>query len=347
MLETLLPIEVTDYDLPPGYTWRGATLADAPAVVAVTNVHSHQITGAIELTESTLQVDWTTPQFNLADDVRVILTANGHIVACGMVWGLFEPYARLNVWLRVHPDHQQRGLEAALLQWAEERVRPVALSRAASATRICLMGYRNSLDTLGQAAYKQAGFKIVRHMYRMQIDLDQAPPPPAWPVGCALRAFVPGQDDEAVVRVYRESFQDHWGYVALPYEEDLKMFRHWMTDPVFDPALWLLVMVGERLVGISLNLAHLDEDPDMGWVSTLGVLRDYRHQGLARALLLHGFGQFYQRGQKRVGLGVDTQNLTGALRLYESVGLRVARQTNIFEKELRPGVELSTQTLAA
>lgn len=346
MLTTLSSTEVTDYDLPPGYTWRGATLADVAAVVAVANAHSRQITGADELTANTVQVDWTTPQSNLANDVRVVLTANGQIVACGMVWGLFEPYARINVWLRVHPDHQQRGLEAALLQWAEDHVRQVAVPRAASETRICLTGYRNSLDTSGQAAYKQASFKVVRHMYRMQIDLDEAPPTPVWPVGSALRTFVPGQDDEAVLQVYRASFQDHWGYVALPYEEDLKMFRHWMTDPIFDPTLWQLVMVGERLVGISLNQAHLDEDLDMGWVSTLGVLREYRQQGIATALLLHIFGQFYQRGQKRVGLGVDTQNLTGALRLYESVDMRVYRQTNVFEKELRPGVELSTQALA-
>ncbi len=345
MLETLIPIEVTDYDLPPGYTWRGATLADVPAVVAVANAHSRQITGADELTANTLQVDWTTPQLKLTDDVRVVLTAHGQIVACGMVWGLFEPYARINFWLRVHPDHQQRGLEAALLQWAEAHTREMALPRAAGGTRICLMGYRNSLDTPGQVAYKQAGFKVVRHMYRMQIELDKAPPAPVWPVDCALRAFVPGQDDEGVLHVYREAFQDHWGYVALPYEEDQKMFRHWMTDPIFDPALWQLVMVDERLVGISLNQAHLDEDPAMGWISMLGVLREYRHQGIATALLLHGFGQFYQRGQKRVGLGVDTQNLTGALRLYESAGMRVVRQTNVFEKELRPGVELSTRAL--
>ena len=347
MLATLSSTEISDYDLPPGYTWRGATLADLAAVVAVTNAHSRQITGADELTANTLQVDWTTPQLKLADDARVVLTSCGQIIGCGTVWGLFGPFARINVWLRVHPDHQQRGLEAALLQWAEDRVRQVAVSRAASETRICLTGYRNSLDTPGQAAYKQAGFKIVRRMYRMQIELDAAPPVPVWPSGCTLRAFVPGQADEAVLQIYRESFQDHWGYVAVPYEEDLKMFRHWMTDPIFDPTLWLLVMVEERLVGISLNQAHLDEDPNMGWVSTLGVLREYRHQGVATAMLLHSFGQFYQRGQKRVGLGVDTQNLTGALRLYESVGMRVYRQTNVFEKELRPGVELSTQTLAA
>jgi mycothiol synthase len=186
----------------------------------------------------------------------------------------------------------------------------------------------------------------VRYDYRMRIDLDQAPPAPVWPEGITVRSFVPGQDEAAVIEVQQATFRDHWGYVAPSVEEDLKMLRHWMTDPDFDPALWLLAMAGERLVGISLNATYLDEDPDMGWITTLGVLREYRKRGVARALLLHAFGQFQQRGRKRVGLGVDTQNLTGALRLYESVGMRAYRTTHVLEKELRPGVELSTRTLA-
>jgi hypothetical protein len=42
---------------------------------------------------------------------------------------------------------------------------------------------------------------------------------------------------------------------------------------------------------------------------------------------------------------VDAQNLTGALRVYESVGMRPVRQFNTFEKELRAGKDLSTQSI--
>ncbi len=78
-------------------------------------------------------------------------------------------------------------------------------------------------------------------------ELDEAPLLPAWPVRLTLRTFVPGQDEEAVLRVLHEAFRDDWGYLAPSFDEDLKMLRHWMTDPIFDPALWLLVMDGERL----------------------------------------------------------------------------------------------------
>jgi len=118
-----------------------------------------------------------------------------------------------------------------------------------------------------------------------------------------------------------------------------------MREPDFDPTLWLLAMDGDQIAGISLNAAQADDDPDVGWVSSLGVLRPYRRKGLGLALLQHSFAEFYRRGKRKVGLGVDAYSLTGATRLYERAGMHVARQFSTFEKELRPGHELSTQSV--
>ena len=84
----------------------------------------------------------------------------------------------------------------------------------------------------------------------------------------------------------------------------------------------------------------------MGWVATLGVPRPWRKRGIGLALLRHSFNEFYRRGKRKVGLGVDAQSLTGALRLYESAGMHVHQTFDQYEKELRPGVEISTQSLS-
>ncbi len=63
------------------------------------------------------------------------------------------------------------------------------------------------------------------------------------------------------------------------------------------------------------------------------------------AFLQHSFGEFYRRGKRKVSLGVDAENLTGALRLYEKAGMHVHRQFDTYEKEIRPGVEISVQSL--
>jgi len=102
---------------------------------------------------------------------------------------------------------------------------------------------------------------------------------------------------------------------------------------------------GDQIAGMSLCSPKMTEDPDMGWVNVLGVRRPWRRRGLALALLHHTFGEFYRRGKARVGLGVDASSLTGALDLYKKAGMHPVRQYANFEKELRPGVDLSTQIL--
>ncbi len=106
-------------------------------------------------------------------------------------------------------------------------------------------------------------------------------------------------------------------------------------------------MDGDEIAGMSLCWPKANEDSEMGWVGTLGVRRPWRKQGLGLALLHHSFGVFAQRGQKRVGLGVDSTSLTGATRLYERAGMSpmVERQFDLYQKVLRQGRDISRQEL--
>jgi mycothiol synthase len=341
----------TEYGLPEDYVLRGATLDDLPEAVEMFNAVSQQTLGVSEFNVETYRPEWAVPILNLPEYVKVVRTMAGQLVGCVEVWDLFEPHTRVNGWIKVHPEHQSHGIEAALLRFAEDKARQSAVPRAPAEARVSLIGWVHDREQATNTAHAQAGFNLVRHSYHMHIELNAAPPTPVWPDGITLRSFVPGQDEAIVAWVDREAFRDHWGFVERPFEDDVNMIRHWMQGPDFDPAVWLMAMApdekgGERCAGISLNRTQADGDAEMGWVGSLGVLREYRHQGLATALLHHSFGEFYRRGKKRVGLGVDAQNLTGALRLYERVGMHVARKYNTYEKELRPGVELSTQGIA-
>jgi ribosomal protein S18 acetylase RimI-like enzyme len=96
---------------------------------------------------------------------------------------------------------------------------------------------------------------------------------------------------------------------------------------------------GDQIAGFSLNRYRMGS----GWIGTLGVRRPWRKRGLGEALLLHSFGEFYRRGTKTVGLGVDAQNPTGATRLYQKAGMYPASEFVIYEKELRPGREIDEE----
>jgi mycothiol synthase len=77
----------------------------------------------------------------------------------------------------------------------------------------------------------------------------------------------------------------------------------------------------------------------------LGVRRRWRKHGLGLALLRHSFGELARIGRRKAGLGVDASSLTGATRLYEKAGMRAIREIIAFEKDLRAGKDLATQTI--
>jgi ribosomal protein S18 acetylase RimI-like enzyme len=124
------------------------------------------------------------------------------------------------------------------------------------------------------------------------------------------------------------SFADTWMFEPDPYES----WTHWyVEDPSFDPSLWFLAEAGDDLAGIVLARPN-ESEPGLGWIRILGVVPEYRRRGLGEALLRHTFAEFARRGFEAVGLGVDAENPTGAVRLYERAGMHVARTSLLFEK---------------
>lgn len=110
--------------------------------------------------------------------------------------------------------------------------------------------------------------------------------------------------------------------------------RHGPPRPAaFVPDLWFLAHENGEPAGIAICHPHRTR-AELGWIRILGVRRPWRRRGLGRALLLHAFAEFRSRGLATAGLGVDAESLTGANRLYEDVGMRVASRFDIYEKAL-------------
>lgn len=91
---------------------------------------------------------------------------------------------------------------------------------------------------------------------------------------------------------------------------------------------------GAEVAGIVIS-RKAEYEPGLGWIRILGVLPEYRQRGLGQALLRHTFGEFAGRGLEAVGLGVDAENPTGAVRVYERAGMHVERTNLLFEKHQR------------
>jgi mycothiol synthase len=326
------------------FVTRPARMQDAGAVAGLLNACSLEQIGRPEWEAHELETDWQNPIVDLANDTFVVLAGDGRLVGYADVWDE-APHVRIYSLARVHPEFRGRGIGTTLCRWAEERARR-SRNTAPAGSRIVLIQSMLATDSLAQELLRTMDFRLVRYFYQMVIEMDGPPPLPHLPEGIEIRPFIHHQEEAAVILAVRDAFKDHWGYVEGPFEDELKESLHWMeNDPYFDPSLWFVAVDGDEIAGVSLCYPKRVEDPDMGWVSTLGVRRPWRRKGLGLALLHHSFGEFYHRGKLKVGLGVDAESLTGATRLYEKAGMHVHRQYATYEKELRAGVELSTQTV--
>lgn len=332
-------------DLQNEYTFRAATMADLEKAVNLFNICAQAQIGADDATVAEIGNEWQTPGFSLDESVRVILTDEGELVGYVEVWDLNDPPTRIWVWGRVHPKHEGKGIGTYLMQWAENRSRQ-AIARVDEGIQVVM--HSGTINTYHppKHLFKKMGMKLERHFWRMVIDLPGRFPQPAWPKGITLKTFSDIPDLKKVYRAVEDAFQDHWGYVAQAEEESLERWHHWVeNDSEFDPSLWFLALDDGDIAGVALCRPKIADDPDMGFVDTLGVRRPWRRQGLALALLNHSFAIFKQRKQKRVGLGVDAASLTGATKLYKKAGMQVARQTDVYQKILRSGKDISTQVL--
>lgn len=339
-------LEHIELQLPKGFTVREAVLSDMTDALELFNRWSRSVIQEDEITDAeAIRTEWVSPGFDPAKDIRLVFAPDGGMVGYVEVWTNAAPPVHPWIWGRVDPRYEGLGIGSYLLAWAEERAKE-ALDRVPSDLRFApQVGTYRQADK-ARALFEDMGYRRIRSSYTMRINLDAPPPAPEWSPGVALRPYNPETDLEAVYRAVDEAFSDHYGYVKAPFEEGLERFKHFMTDyEGFDPALWFLAVNGEEIAGISLCRDRAFDNPEVGWVSTLGVRRPWRKRGVGLALLRHSFGELYRRGKRMAGLGVDAENLTGALRLYERAGMRVHRAFDRFEKETRPGREISVQSL--
>ena len=79
-------------------------------------------------------------------------------------------------------------------------------------------------------------------------------------------------------------------------------------------------------VGVAICERGIEGDEHTGWIHVLAVRRPWRG-GLGSALLRASFAALMSAGLRRAMLGVDAENTTGAVRLYERAGMRVAHRS--------------------
>ncbi len=300
--------------LPEGLFVRPPTLDDAEAIVKLLIICENTIE-YIDYSVKALLASWQTSEFNIETDAWVIVTNAEEIVGYAFVQGHHAPISIICE----DPAYNGQGLWFCLLQKVEARVYPFLLTNQPS-TEITLSIALNDAHKIARQTVEQEGYKLVHTAWRMEIKLDHMPEKLSLPYGITIRPFIRGQDEHPVHEMTQNAFQ-----LNEPFEEWEAKF----ADDTFDSSLWFIAVADGNIVGGALCYNEIDG----GWVWSIAVQNAWRHKGIGMALLQHAFAEFYKRGKREVGLGVNAENSTGATRLYHRAGMHVAQKYYTYHKK--------------
>jgi mycothiol synthase len=298
----------------PGLTFRRPREDDLANAAAVFAAEEKAVRGHITLGVDELRDWWRL--YDLADGSWLVESDAGEPVAFG---GMFARGGEFSSWIGVVPRYNGRGISTELLARAEQRVRELGGDHLRAGMLVENTAARELLEALG--------YQEVRRFYRMQIDFDGQPPQPQGVDGIEIATFRP-EDARGYHEAMNDGFVDDWGFVPLPFDE-WKRLRLEAEDT--DTSLWFLARDGDEIAGV------IRCEPNRfggGFVGALAVRKPWRGRGIGMALLRRAFAEFHRRGARRVSLGVDAENPSGATRLYERAGMRVVSEDVLFEKAL-------------
>jgi GNAT superfamily N-acetyltransferase len=242
---------------------------------------------------------------NVARENMRVLEVDGRVVG----------YGDLTVGADVRLDVAAPGYWDVFLDWLESRDgRP----------RTCFPE-GHELESVVSAR----GYRYLGSSFTMEIDLPERPAVPTVPSGIEIRAYRE-QDADAVMSTMNDAFAENppWRTVTPA------SFRAvYAESPYAEPALWRLAWDGDELAGCVLPDPSRGSDTTLGWIRILAVRKPWRRRGLGEALLRTALRDHYDHGRRRAGLGVDADNPTGALALYERIGMRTAYRLDDWVKD--------------
>lgn len=287
--------------LPAGLRVRPHIEADAEAVYGLVAAAEIFDTGEAAIDLADVQGDWARPSFDLATE-SIGVWDGDRLAAAGEV---FRGRRAEGV---VHPDYRGRGLGSWVAEWLE---------RCACERGSQLIGQTVPAGSSGERLLQSRGYRVGWTSWVLQLPAGVEIEAPELPAGYTLREYAGEADGPIAHRLIDDAFGE-WP------DREPTSYADWVTGgprrPGFEP--WQLRFAVDP-DGIEVGACYTVPSGGTGYVDQLAVRRDQRGKGLARALLADAFARARAHGATVSELATDSR--TGALGLYEHVGMQVTQ----------------------
>jgi mycothiol synthase len=294
--------------LPDGLLARPLTTDDLDDTVAMVNACEIHDSGELMVDRGDLLADSQREGFDPGGDWVGVFDGD-RIVAWAMV------VQRRRAWADVHPDVRGRGIGTWLRRWTEDRARSLGSETVGQTI--------DDARTEVGGMLRRAGYTPQGTSWILFMDHPERPGVPIPPAGIELRAFRQDDEDE-VLAMLEKAFSEQEGRAPLPRATWQAMVTQ---RDGFEPDDLVVALSNDRVVGGAFLI-----DAGEIWMDQLAVGREFRHRGIARALLQTAFVRSFDRGYPRTSLSTDSSS--GALSLYERLGMTVRRSFTRYEFDL-------------
>ncbi len=279
---------------------RPARRDELPAVLSVFHAVDLDTAGETLLDAVDLEGFWNDPTFDAEHDTRLVLD-DGRPVAAAFLFA--NGFARVDV----VPDACGRGLGTLLADWVEQRQRERGGGHCEQEAFETDVRTRDFLAARGYAPAHES--------WSLELPAGATITERPLPDGVVVRPMRAGEE-RVVHQVVEDAFNEWEGRTPRAYESWKALV---LDRPGTTPDHLLVAVDGDEVVGACVGMDG--ESADEYWVAQLAVRRDRRGQGIAQQLLAVSFGAARARGRTRGRL--DTDSRTGALSLYERLGMHV------------------------
>lgn len=285
--------------LPPGIAVRPLATSDARAVFEVMARQELTDTGEVEIEEADIVGDWQRPSFDVA----------------GQTIGVFDGDALVGYaeWSRhdrgdaaVDPTSRGQGIGTYLARWMQWRAREGGAEE---------VGMPVPEGSAGDRLLAALGYRVRWTSWVLHLPGGREIVPQPLPAGYRLGLAESDRDRRAAHEVLEDAFLE-WS--RRPREEFDDFTATVLQRPGFEPwQLRVALDAEDRIVGVS----SLSASGETTYIARLAVRADQRGLGLGRVLLADSFAAGRAHGHPRAELSTDSR--TGALGLYEHVGMEV------------------------
>ena len=263
-------------------------------------------------------------------DIAVVENADGLVAVAVTERTVRDRVPNYDLWGYVHPDHRRLGIGSALFEHNLARI-AVRVPAEDPVGAVLLRAHAEEGQTGHEILLETHGFNPIRQFLLMRRAGFEGIPDAPLPAGLELRPVAADQH-RRIWEAECEAFQDHWGaHTFTEHDFDVTFGRS-----ALDTSLWTVAWDGDEVAGVAQGWIWREENATLGiergWLEKISVRRPWRQRGLGRALTAAGLARLRDAGMSEAMLGVDAQNPTGALGLYERLGFEVEQRMIAYQR---------------